>query len=388
MGTFQDITERKNMQKKLERYSEHLEELVEERSAKLVESEAKFRALYDNAIDGIQLTDTDTKKFIDGNNAFCRMLGYSLEELKNKTVMDIHPKESLPYVLEQFEKLAKQKITLTKDIPVKRKDGSIFYADISAAPMTFGGRVCVVGSFRDITEHKWMEEKLRKAERFAGIGEAAAMVGHDLRNPLQVIVNRLYLAKKAAERLSFPYSEIAEKLGLREFFDELTDQTEYMNKIVSDLQDYARPLKPELVETNVRQLIEGAFSLINVPGNIEVSTGAVGAVKVAVDPELMRRVFTNLILNALQAMPGGGKLVIRTSETGEVVFISFQDTGVGIPKENIDRLFTLLYTTKAKGAGLGLPVCKRLVEAHNGRIMIESEVGKGSTFTVRLPILR
>ncbi len=388
MGAFQDITERKRMENELKRHSEHLEELVEERSAKLLESEAKFRALYDNAIDGIQLTDTDTKKFIDGNNAFCRMLGYSLEELKNKTVMDIHPKESLPYVLEQFEKLAKQKITLTKDIPVKRKDGSIFYADISAAPMTFGGRVCVVGSFRDITEHKRMEEKLRKAERFAGIGEAAAMVGHDLRNPLQVIVNRLYLAKKATERLSFPYSEIAEKLGLKEFFDELTNQTEYMNKIVSDLQDYARPLKPELVETNVRQLIEGAFSLINVPGNIEVSTGAVGAVKVAVDPELMRRVFTNLILNAFQAMPGGGKLVIRTSETGEVVFISFQDTGVGIPKENIDRLFTLLYTTKAKGAGLGLPVCKRLVEAHNGRIMIESEVGKGSTFTVRLPSLR
>ena len=387
IGTCTDVTQRREMEEELKRHSEHLEELVEERSAKLVESEAKFRALYDNAIDGIQLTDIETKKFIDGNNAFCRMLGYSLEELKNKTVMDIHPKESLPYVLEQFEKLAKQKITLTKDIPVKRKDGSIFYADISAAPMTFGGRVCVVGSFRDITERKRMEEKLRKADRFTGIGEASAMVGHDLRNPLQVIVNKLYLANTVAKNLSFPYSEAVAKLGLKELFAELQYQTSYMNKIVSDLQDYARPLTPQLTSVNLSKLLDETFSTIPVPANMKVTREVDNDfLELFLDRELMRRALTNLIRNAIQAMPNGGKVTIRTSKTENNALISIQDTGEGISQENLEKLWTPLFTTKAKGQGLGLPVSKRLVEAHGGTITVESEIGKGSTFTVKLPL--
>jgi signal transduction histidine kinase len=103
---------------------------------------------------------------------------------------------------------------------------------------------------------------------------------------------------------------------------------------------------------------------------------------------MMRRVFTNLVTNALQAMPEGGQLTITASQPEEVVLISVQDTGVGIPEEDLPKLFHPLYTTKAKGVGLGLAVCQRLVEAHGGSITVESQVGRGSTFTVKLPVRR
>jgi signal transduction histidine kinase len=110
--------------------------------------------------------------------------------------------------------------------------------------------------------------------------------------------------------------------------------------------------------------------------------------KVTVDPTLMRRVFTNLILNGIQAMPNGGRLTIKAVKTGDDVLISIKDTGVGIPGESLEKIWSPLHTTKAKGVGLGLPVCKRLVEAHDGNIIVESKVGEGSTFTVKLPSAR
>jgi signal transduction histidine kinase len=314
------------------------------------------------------------------------MTGYSREELRNIGLVDIHPKESLPYVLQQFERVAKREITLAKDLPVKRRDGTVFYVDVNAIPTILGGKTYLVGVFRDITERKRMEEKLRKAERMAVIGETAAMVGHDLRNPLQVMVNRLFLADKAAKNLSYPYSDVAEKLDLEGLFLDLEHQIEYMNKIVSDLQDYAKPIVPEMVEMNLRSLVEATFSTIEVPRNVIVSTELLKDVRLIVDAAMIRRVFSNIIMNALQAMPGGGKLEIRSLMSDDHVSVDFQDTGVGIPKENMDKIFIPLFTTKAKGTGLGLPVCKRLVEAHDGRIIVDSRVGEGTTVKIVLPI--
>jgi PAS domain S-box-containing protein len=145
-GIFRDITERKQAEEKLK------------------ESEQRFKAIIDNAPDGILLADTETKKFYLGNKAICKMLGYKLERIKNLTVPDIHPKEHLPFVLEQFEKLAIKKIEVAEDVPVKRKDGSIFYADISAFTIAFGGKTYLGGIFRDITERKKAREEIQQAE--------------------------------------------------------------------------------------------------------------------------------------------------------------------------------------------------------------------------------
>jgi PAS domain S-box-containing protein len=129
----------------------------------LRESEEKFKAIFDNASDGILLADLITKKFAVANKTMCEMLGYSEDELKKLSVNDIHPKEDLPYVLSQFEKQAKKEIALAKDIPAKRKDGRVFYADINSMPVKFGGKTYLAGIFRDITERRKAEEELKKS---------------------------------------------------------------------------------------------------------------------------------------------------------------------------------------------------------------------------------
>jgi PAS domain S-box-containing protein len=127
-------------------------------------SEEKFKNIFDNASDGILLAYLSTKKFAVANKTICNMLGYSEDELKNLSVNDIHPKKDLPYVLGEFKKQAQKKISLTTNLPVQRKDGSVFYADINAMPVTFGGKTYLAGIFRDVTERKKIEEELHASE--------------------------------------------------------------------------------------------------------------------------------------------------------------------------------------------------------------------------------
>lgn len=126
----------------------------------LKQSESKCRTIFDSANDGILLADIETKKFFDGNKSICRMLGYTIEELKNLSIMDIHPKESVPFVVAQFEKQLRKEIDIAANLPVKRKDGSVFYADINASPLKLGNKEYLLGIFRDITKHKQQEEEL------------------------------------------------------------------------------------------------------------------------------------------------------------------------------------------------------------------------------------
>ena len=142
--TFEDLTERKRAETMLH------------------ESEEKFRAIFDSALDGIVLSDVETKRFAIGNPAICRMLGYSPEEITRIGVSDIHPQQDLPHIIEQFEKLSRGEIQLVEDIPVKRKDGSVFYADIKGSIVNFCGKIYLAGIFRDITERKQAKEKFQR----------------------------------------------------------------------------------------------------------------------------------------------------------------------------------------------------------------------------------
>jgi len=224
--------------------------------------------------------------------------------------------------------------------------------------------------------------KLLDTQRLAAIGEAAAIVGHDLRNPLQVLTYALYFAEKKVE--ASDNSDLYETLGT------IKEQVKYMNKIISDLQDYSRPLKPKIVETNLPELINETLSTLTIPNTVQVSlliADDVNPLKLMTDALMMKRVFINLITNALQAMPKGGGLTISVTTKEENAVISIQDTGVGIPEEQTSKLFHPLFTTKAKGQGLGLVVCKRLIEANDGQITFSSKLGVGSTFTVTLPLI-
>ncbi len=145
--------------------AEQLARIIEGKQAKksLQESEERFRTIFDTVNDGIILTDLGNQKFYIGNTVMYQMLGYSAKEVRNLGVMDIHPKEDWPYVMEQFEKQSKGDITLATDIPVKRKDGSVFYTDVNSAPITLAGKTYLLGTFRDVTERKQAEDAMKRA---------------------------------------------------------------------------------------------------------------------------------------------------------------------------------------------------------------------------------
>jgi signal transduction histidine kinase len=219
------------------------------------------------------------------------------------------------------------------------------------------------------------KKELEQAKRLAAIGETAAMVGHDLRNPLQAIINRLYLVKRKTSLSK----------DVVDYMDDIEKETFYMNKIVSDLQDYGRLRKLNLGMHDLRILTEETLSIVEVPENIKVSLEIKNGFRLWVDIDLMKRVLTNLVKNALQAMPKGDSLRIRGLRLKDMAYISIIDVGQGISEETLPKLFQPLFTTKAQGQGLGLAVCKRIVEAHKGSIEVQSVEGKGSTFTVKIP---
>jgi len=235
----------------------------------------------------------------------------------------------------------------------------------------------------DLVEER--SRMLSNTTRLAAIGETAGMVGHDLRNPLQTIINTIHLAKEAMKANSASTPEKDPRVGSA--LETIREQADFMNKIVSDLQDYAKQAKPTFVEYDMQRLIDDSLSSIPVPKAVDVSSSVeTGFPKLRVDPGLLRRAFTNIITNALQAMPDGGKLKIRAWTSQNIAAVSFQDTGIGIPEDVKAKMFSPLFTTREKGVGLGLAVTKRLIESHKGEIKVFSKVGEGTTLTVELPL--
>jgi PAS domain S-box-containing protein len=232
---------------------------------------------------------------------------------------------------------------------------------------------------------KLVEERTRQlkdSERLAAIGATAGMVGHDIRNPLQAIVGDLYLAKDAV----FSLVDGNAKKNLQETLNFIEENLLYIEKIVADLQDFARPLKPIIEKVSIERAIGDAFLIVTIPNNLEVSIIVdEGMQPLDSDLSFLKRVLVNLIQNAVQAMPIGGKLTVHAYNEANCIAVSVKDTGVGISEEVKSKLFTPMVTTKAKGQGFGLAVVKRLIEVLGGTVTFESQEGKGSTFTVHLP---
>ncbi len=259
-----------------------------------------------------------------------------------------------------------------------------------------------VAIFHDITEGKIAEEKLEQynrnleqlveertkqlkdSERLAAIGATAGMVGHDIRNPLQAITGDLYLVKTELDELP----DHQQKKNAMESLGEIQNNIDYINKIVADLQDYARPLDPRAQEANLKAIFNEILTKNGIPKNIKSEVKLEEkAEKIMADPDYLKRIAANLTLNAVQAMPNGGKLTIHAfidKQTNDTL-ITVKDTGVGIPEDVKPKLFTPMMTTKSKGQGFGLAVVKRMTEGLGGTVTFESEEGKGTTFTVRLP---
>jgi signal transduction histidine kinase len=222
------------------------------------------------------------------------------------------------------------------------------------------------------------QDKLLKSERLAAIGELAGMVGHDLRNPLTAIKNATYFIRKKLP----PDSDET----IKDMFKILDSAILHSDKIINDLLQYSRDIQLELVECTSKSLLEEALSLIKVPCRVKIVDKTQKEPLFEADKNKIAMVFVNLLKNAIDAIPTIGNIKIKSAYTNGNVEISFADTGIGISKEKLSTLFSPLITTKAQGMGFGLAICKRMVEAHQGRITVESTLGKGTTFTITLPL--
>jgi signal transduction histidine kinase len=227
------------------------------------------------------------------------------------------------------------------------------------------------------------QEQLIRFEKLAAIGKLAGGVGHELRNPLGAIKNAAYYirGKVANSELAKTEPRIIEFLGI------MDDEISSSNKIINDLLNFSRVAKPTVSPAKIRNVMEDALSRLAIPENIEVINKVdANLPEVEIDADQIRQVFINIATNAIQAMPEGGKLTTDARKGDKFVEVTICDTGDGIPDDVIEKIFDPLFTTRAKGIGLGLAVCKSIIERHGGAIEVESKVGEGTTFTIKLPL--
>lgn len=381
-----------------------IEEDTSEKKAEqaLLLAERRYRRLYETTQDGIMARDLEGK-MIDCNPAYAKMLGYTRKELRKMAVRQLLPEKWH----EQRDRVVKRVLQTGRSIvferEYKRKDGSVFPASVRTWRLTNGrGRAIGIWSIvRDISQQKRLqknleehadvlekivldrEKQLKDAERLVAIGQTAGMVGHDLRNPLQTLTGELYLAKLEVDSLG----DGETKDNLQESIHVIEEQVAYMDKIVSDLQAFVRPVKIDKKPLSLQELLSTVFATVIIPPNIVVQVdNQQSSLQIRADPQLLKRVLVNLVTNAIQAMPDGGNLSVNTQITASgFVSISVKDTGVGISDKIRNQLFTPLFTTKPRGQGFGLAVCKRVIEAHGGTITFESTEGKGTCFVIAFP---
>jgi PAS domain S-box-containing protein len=396
ISVFMDITEQKKS-------ALHESEAQKKSEQQLLFSEKKYRRLYETTQDGIMARDLQGK-MIDCNIAYAKMLGYTKKELRNLVVRLLLPEKWHKQREEIVNKVLQTGRSIVFEREYRRKDGSVFPASVRTWRLTDGkGKVIGIWSIvRDITEQKeWQKnleehadylkkviadrtKQLKDSERLVAIGQTAGMVGHDLRNPLQTIAGELYLAKSEVNSLA----EGDVKSNLQESIHVIEEQASYMDKIVSDLQAFVQPIKIDKKPFSLNELVTNVLASVATPNNIKVKTQIDDDFpQIKADLHLIKRVLVNLVTNSVQAMPDGGQLTLRgQGKSDGQVLITVQDTGVGIPEAIKNQIFTPLFTTKPRGQGFGLAVCKRVIEAHGGTISFESTAGKGAKFTIQFPV--
>jgi len=377
-----DITERKTMEDALKQERDMLENMAASMDAGLTLIGRDYRILWANQllkqINGKDLENKLCYSIYDRSNRICPGCGVR-KVFENGVAVDRHD-----YHFKFHDHDAWVELIVT---PVKDKGGKVVAALELAVNITERKRLQdKLAEYSQRLEElvqarteqlKKMQAELVKSERLAAIGELAGMVGHDLRNPLTGIKNSAYFLKKKGPQIS--------KAQANEMLDVINRCVDYSNKIVNDLLDYSKDIRLELQECSVRQMILESLAMVQVPENVKIVNNLLHKQSLKADPDKIKRVFVNLIKNAIDSMPNGGKLTID-GKVKDNFEISFKDTGTGISDDVLPKLFSPLFTTKAKGMGFGLAICKRVVEAHGGTITVKTAKNQGTTFTITLPI--
>jgi len=370
-----DITDRKKMEKELKEANDFLMNLIE------------------SSVDGIIVTDMKGDILIFNKGAE-DLLGYKSEEVVGK--MNIRSIYQLGVAKEVMEKLRSPDfggVGKLTSFPIfhRRKDGEMIEGDLSASLIynEKGNEIASVGIFKDLRERLKMERELREiqqallqSEKLAAMGRLTSQVAHELNNPIYGIMNTLELLK----------TEIPPENKRRRILELSLSEIQRLSEMLRNMLSFSKPEEEKRRPVKIDELIEGILLVMEKQmkeSNIQVEASFDSDIpEVMASTNQMRQVMLNILKNAKEAMPKGGTLTVRTAREGNKILITTQDTGIGIPEEIRDKIFEAFFTTKqkVKGVGLGLSVCYGIIKDHGGEIKVESEEGKGTTFTISLPI--
>ncbi|MBI4262791.1 MAG: PAS domain S-box protein [Acidobacteria bacterium] len=349
--------------------------------ARLRASEARWRAVIDSAVDGIIVIDARGRieAFIPAAE---RLFGYQESEVVGRNVTLLMPspyrEEHDAYLARYLDTGSAKVIGIGREVAALRRDGTAFPVHLAVGEMVLGGERKFTGILHDLTARVHMEERLREQAALVRLGEMAAVIAHEVKNPLAGIRGAVQVI---ATRLA-PESRDAAVAG------EIVARIDTLNGLIQDLLLFARPPQPKPAPIALRPLVATTAELLSTdPALAGVDVEIEGsAPPVVADPELLKIVFQNLLVNSAHAMRGRGRIRVVVASSDSTCSVAVIDQGPGIPPEIREKIFTPFFTTKSHGTGLGLPTAKRLVEAHQGALTIECPPGGGTTVTVQLPL--
>jgi two-component system, NtrC family, sensor histidine kinase PilS len=370
-----------------------LAEKLRQAGQSLVEKEqglSRLQAFHENVIQSISsgvFTTDASGRITSFNPAAQEVTGNRFEVVQHRLWWEA-------FNWQQADLFVTAPVTLTGphrfDVEGKRADGSRVILGMTLSPLTENGvQTGMVGVFKDLTQMRDMEEEMRRREWMATLGEMSAGMAHEIRNPLAALAGSMQMLRR-----DLPLDDTSARL-----MDIAIREATRLDAIITEFLLYARPPALNLKDTDVNAVVSETLDLIR--HEAQARTGITLAVEpgpeamtAQLDPDQIKQVFWNLATNAFEAMPSGGRLTISTGRrrirsgdrTGEVIEISFQDSGEGIKKEDLEKIFLPFFTTKKQGSGLGLAAVHRIVDLHGGWIRVDSKPGKGSRFVVCVPV--
>lgn len=359
MTIFRNVTERYQMEKKLR------------------ESEQKFRKIFEGSLDGMLLWD-ENQRIIDVNPAGEKYLKANKYEVVGKTMRDLlinchFPDEELNEVMKNLmlEGHATGTLTLTT------RSGKTLHYEYSTKQNVVSN--LSLTTFRDVTEKLEMEANLHKSDTLSVIGQLAAGVAHEIRNPMTALKGFIQLLEDSSEGKHSMY------------FDVISTELNRIDAIINEFLILAKPQAIKFVDHSITQIMSETVNLLSAQAvlyNVQFLLHYDDDLPTLIcEPNQLKKVFINMIKNGIEVMPSGGYITISMNQTtDDRIHISIKDEGYGIPEEKLKKLGQPFYTTKERGTGLGLMVSYRIIEEHEGTIKVESEVGKGTVFHVYLPV--
>ena len=343
-------------------------------------SEARWQSVVESAVDGIVVIDQHGR-IESFNPAAERLFGYAEADVIGQNVKMLMPspyrEEHDTYLARYLATGTKKIIGLGREVQGRRRDGTIFPLHLSVGEAQTGGERRFTGILHDLSARTEIERRLREQTALARLGEMAAVVAHEVKNPLAGIRGAVQVI---GGRLPADSTD-------RRMAGEIVSRIDALSALMKDLLLFARPPEPRPQLTDVASLLAATTELLRQdPSLRDVTVHVDGqAPPLMADGSLLQIVFHNLLVNGAQAMQGRGDIRVSIEQAQDRCRIAIADAGPGIPPDIRDQVFTPFFTTKSRGSGLGLPTCRRLVEAHHGTIDVDCPPGGGTTVTISLP---